>query len=287
MENNNSPKLITWLDKSPYDIAVILPTRGRTDMLYRSIMSLIDNADDLTRIQILIGQDNDDVDTIEWTKENLYTKLDELGVSTTLIQFDRMGYHRLNEYINALAYHSVAEWIFFWNDDAVMETKGWDSRIAEHNGEFKVLRAPTHNEHPYAIFPIVPKDWFYLFGYLSMHPLNDAWISQIAYITNIMETIPVNVTHDRFDLTGNNKDETYTDRIILEGNPDSPADFNYKTFFSRRMIDSQKIAWFLQAKGHDTTWFKNVCTGAQDPWERMLTEFDPNGQVQKLGKPKL
>jgi hypothetical protein len=78
--------------------------------------------------------------------------------------FKPMGYGRLNEYINELAKNSSADWLFFWNDDAVMETQGWDEKITEHTGEFKLLAVHTHHDHPYSIFPIVPKsmvrcDW--------------------------------------------------------------------------------------------------------------------------------
>jgi hypothetical protein len=65
----------------------------------------------------------------------------------------------------------------------------------------------THNRHPYSIFPIVPKEWYNLIGHLSLHQLNDAWLSQIAWMLDIVKQIPVEVLHDRADLTGNNKDE--------------------------------------------------------------------------------
>jgi hypothetical protein len=55
------------------------------------------------------------------------------------MQFDRQGYHRLHIYNNKLAEHTDARWLMIWNDDAVMETQGWDTEIMQHEGEFKLL----------------------------------------------------------------------------------------------------------------------------------------------------
>lgn len=265
-----------------YDVAVLLPTRGRTTALLDSLNSLVDHADDVKSIQILLGMDDDDKESIEWVAENIFKDFDSRGISTSILEFKPVGYTRLNEYVTALAKKSNARWLMFWNDDALMQTQGWDSRIKEHTGKFRVLRMPTHNEHPYAVFPIVPRDWLILFDYLSAHQLSDAWISQIAYILNIMETIPVDVLHDRHDLTGNNNDETFQNRIMYEGRPEDPRDFNHFDHRRQRFLDASRIAWFMHARGEDVSWFMNVLASKQDPWVRMLDEFDPNKQMAKF-----
>ena len=192
-----------------------------------------------------------------------------------------MGYIRLNEYLNELSGHATGEWLLFWGDDAIMHTQGWDQRIREVQG-FRVLRMPTHNQHPYAIFPIVPRTWIELFGYLSPHQLTDTWVSQMAYILNIMHDIDVEITHDRFDLTGNNNDDTYRNRPMLEGNPRDPRDFNHVTWRNRRFQDCRRIYEHMREQGQDNTWFENVMAGKQDPWARMVSEeCDPNRQVMK------
>ncbi len=48
-------------DTTPeFDIAILLPTRGRSDSLERSVKSVIELAADPSRIQIMFGFDNDD-----------------------------------------------------------------------------------------------------------------------------------------------------------------------------------------------------------------------------------
>ena len=48
-----------------YSIAILLPTRGRTDALSRSVMSLINRALDVEKLQLMLGFDDDDTIGIE------------------------------------------------------------------------------------------------------------------------------------------------------------------------------------------------------------------------------
>ena len=270
---------MTELANKPPGISILLPTRGRTTMLRDSLLSLADRADDTSRIEILLGVDHDDEKTIEWCEENILPELDQRGCSYTVLGFDRLGYIRLNEYVNTLASIAKGQWLVFWGDDAVMLSQGWDQRILEVD-KFRVLRIPTHNQHPYAIFPIVPREWHELFGYISAHQLSDSWVSQIAYMTDIVQDLEVEVIHDRFDITGNNNDDTFKNRPMLEGNINDSRDFNHISWRNRRVKDGNKIADYLEKQGYDMTWFRNVMAGKQNPWEKMTgPECDPNKQL--------
>jgi hypothetical protein len=261
-----------------YKIAILLPTRGRTEALDRSLISLLEKASDLSSIQLLLGLDNDDTVGLDHFETVLQPKLEDLGVDYTAMSFDRLGYGRLNDYINKLAEHSSADWLFFWNDDAIMETTGWDTEITKYTGEFKLLAVHTHNDHPYSIFPIVPRAWLDVIGHLSLHSMTDAWLSQIAYCVDIWERINVDVVHDRADLTGNNKDETYKERELLEGNPNNPRDFHHPRQTTLRMQECDKLNGYLKSIGQGNDWWTNVKNGKQDPWER-LRENDINKQM--------
>jgi len=265
--------------ETPVEISVLLPTRGRTESLQRSIMSLVTNADDPSRIEILLAFDNDDTVSSSWFQSNIADQITKAGVQYTAWELPRMGYIRLNEYVNYLARQSRGRWLMFWNDDAVMESAGWDLSISQEQ-DFYVLRIPTHHDHPYAIFPIVPRAWYDLFGYISAHQISDAWVSQIAYMLDIIKNIDVKVTHDRHDLTGNNKDTTYDQRIMLEGRPDDPRDFNHQDWRLRRTYDASQICKMLESQGRDMSWFRAVLKGQQDPWAKMCSpEYDPNHQL--------
>ena len=264
-----------------YRIAILLPTRGRTAALDRSLLGLLEQADDLDSIQLLLGLDADDTVGIEHFQNKLQPRLDAMGVQYTAMTFDPLGYGRLHDYVNTLAKNSSADWMFFWNDDAIMETQGWDQRIIEHTGEFKLLAVHTHRDHPYSIFPIVPRAWLDVIGHLSLHSMNDAWLSQNAYCINIYERIDVHVLHDRADLTGNNLDATYKERELLEGNPGNPRDFHHALMTLHRMQECDKLNEYLESINADSSFWKKVKDGKQDPWEN-LRNNDPNSQMRQF-----
>jgi len=267
-----------------FDISILLPTRGRAEMLDRSVKSVIELAHDPKRVQLMFGFDNDDTVGIEHFVNELQPWLDQHSVNYTALKFAPLGYIRLNEYVNELARKSDARWLVFWNDDAVMETIGWDQEIMIHEGEFKLLAFHTHNDHPYSIFPIVPRKWLDLLGYLSPHQISDAWLSQQAYMLDIWERIPVHVLHDRHDLTGNNNDTTFQNRPMLEGNPKDPRDFHSANQMNIRHTDCYKLATYLRSQGKDTSFFDKIFVGEQDPWEKLAAN-DVNKQMVQFKNP--
>jgi hypothetical protein len=269
------------MNKHEYNIAVLLPTRGRSDALERSVKSLFELADNPDQIQLMLGFDTDDSEGITAFQELVQPWLDSEGINYTAMTFDPMGYIRLNEYVNTLAHNSDANWLVFWNDDAYMETQGWDTVITGHTGEFKLLAFHTHNDHPYSIFPIVPREWLDTMGYLSPHQISDGWLSQQAYMLDIWERIPVDVMHDRHDLTGNNNDDTYKNRTMLEGNPTDPRDFHNVSWTVLRMQGCDKLAGYMKTNGMITDWWENVKTGKQDPWTK-LRDNDPHNQMKQF-----
>lgn len=251
-------------------ISILLPSRGRTDVLKTSIMSLLDTVKDPTSIELLFGLDEDDNTVIEYIKDELAPILQEKGVESRANIFKPLGYENLHNYVNTLAQSATGDWLFFWNDDCLMQTSDWDEVIASYTGQFKLL-APrdNHEGHPYAILPIIPKDWFILMGHLSQNAQNDAWLSHIAYMLDIFERIDVEFIHDRADITGNNDDETFKNRKYMEGNPSDPKDFGHPDMQNARVATAHKIAWFLEKTGHDLTWWNKVKAGEQDPFEKM------------------
>lgn len=267
--------------KDDISISVLLPTRGRTDALARSVLSLVHTVSDPTALEILLAFDDDDNASVDHFQQHIAHAIDEAGIAYTALQMPRLGYVKLNQYVNMLAGRARGRWLKFWNDDAVMLTQAWDIKIIEHDPHFRVLRMPTHRDHPYAIFPIVPRAWYDMFGYISDHQISDAWVSQIAYMLDIMHNIDVTVVHDRHDLTGNNADATFQQRVMLEGRPEDPQDFNHVAWRRRRQQDAARICGMLEQQGVDMSWFRGVAAGTQNPWARMTSaEWDPNGQLK-------
>lgn len=234
-------------------------------------MTLLDNVKDPTCLELLFGLDEDDNDVIEYIKTEIAPILQEQGVESRANIFKPLGYENLHNYVNTLAQSATGEWLFFWNDDCLMQTKDWDVVINSYTGQFKLL-APkdNHNGHPYAILPIIPRDWFILIGHLSQNAQNDAWVSHIAYMLDIFERIDIEFIHDRADITGNNDDDTFKNRKYMEGNPEDPKDFGHPDMQNARVATAHKIAWFLEKTGKDISWWEKVKAGEQNPFEKMV-----------------
>ena len=268
------------------DISVLLPVRGRPIPMEQCLHTLNSTATKPERIEVLIAFDDDDTDTIDYFVDVIAPYLDAKGVTYSAMQFKRLGYIRLNEYLNELANHSTGQWIFFWNDDAVMTTSAWDDVIREHNDQFTLLRAETNHEHPYAIFPILPRKWVELTGNISPHQINDAWTSQIGWMLDIVTTIPVMIEHERFDLTGKNDDDVFRNRPMLEGNPQHPRDFNHITWRTRRIQDAMKIGNYLEPLGYDLTHFRLGIENKINIWEKMI-KLDKKGLMKQWSPEEL
>ena len=252
-------------------ISILLPTRGRRETLRKSLDSLVSKANHPERLEILFGVDEDDQSVIDYIKEEIAEDLKEVGIEARASIFKPLGYENLHIYVNTLAGAATGDWFFFWNDDCLMVSEGWDDVIDQYNGQFKLLGPKdNHNGHPYAILPIVPRDWFILMGHLSQNPQNDAWLSHIAYMLDIFERIDFEFIHDRADITGNNDDETFQNRKYMEGNPQDPKDFGHTDMQNARVNSAHKIAWFLDKIGQPSEFWERVKEGKQDPFEKMI-----------------
>jgi hypothetical protein len=144
-----------------------------------------------------------------------------------------LGYQKLNVYYNTLAGLAWGQWLMVWNDDALIDTAGWDlvlDRYLDH--PMPLLRMPCSNfEHPFALFPIIRKEWFNVCGFFSYYTHIDRFLYNVAQniAGNIIVDIPVTVTHDRADLTGNNRDQTFENSYKSHdhGNPQDPNSDEY------------------------------------------------------------
>jgi len=258
------------------NITILLPTRKRVETLKKSIESLIKTSKHPDKLQFLFAVDDDDIDTINFLKSTSYPNQ---GVLT----FKPMGYENIHKYNNTLALYSHGKWLMFFNDDAIMTTQNWDTKIMDRGSNFRVLRVREQTSHPYAIFPIFPRDWFMLLDHISLHGQNDAWISEIAYSLDIMRDIDIDIIHDRADITGNNNDETFKARKYNEGNPNDPNDLHSERMQNLKIKDIQKIAWYLGKIGQKSEAWELVLAKKRDPFIKLKELFNIYNQKGAIG----
>ena len=132
------------------------------------------------------------------------------GATQEVHEINRLGWTALHEYYNFLATNIDSEWYFIWNDDAFMQTQGWDQEI---HGKIKttnsLISMECNGKLPNStLFPCVPKQWVNTFNMIGMNPV-DQWIQDITYEIGCYKRIDAKIFHDHFGSTGNNNDEVY------------------------------------------------------------------------------
>ena len=259
-------------------ISILLPTRKRVSQLKKSMDSLLSNAKNPDKIQPLFGVDDDDTETLEFLKTTNYQ-------NQSVLKFKRLGYQNLHMYNNSLCAYAQGTWVMFFNDDAIMNTKHWDE-IIESEKNFNVLRVKEQTGHPYSIFPIFPWDWFRLLDHISLHGQNDAWISEIAYMLDIMKDVDIEVIHDRADITGNNNDSVFKERVYKEGHPDQEGDLHHVKMWNARTADASKLAWYLEKIGQISLHWKKIVRKEIEPLHLVANKFDEYRKRGAIGAGK-
>lgn len=184
-------------------ISVLLPTRGRVGALISSIRSLLDNFSNDNSIEILLRFDDDDLNTAESVKRLIGN---EERIHFCIGQ--KYGYRGLHRYTNELAASARGDWLILFSDDALMQTKDWDKEIEKYNGQMVFLDTVAQDMH----FPIIPRKVFDVLGHISLSTHCDTWICDIGDTLKIRVPTPINILHNRADLTGSNIDATYNAR---------------------------------------------------------------------------
>ena len=191
-------------------ITILLPTRKRTAMVKKSITTVLELANDPTRIHIAVAYDHDDDESRNYFTSNAWKLLVEnTGATQEVHSIERIGWQGLHEYYNHLARNVVSDWYFIWNDDAFMQTQGWDQEILAHKDYKGLLSMEANGKRPDStLFPCVSRAWVETFGMIGINPV-DQWIQDITYPMSAYKRLQSTIFHDHFQTTGNNNDEVY------------------------------------------------------------------------------
>lgn len=210
-------------------ISVLLPTRKRVDAVIKSLSSLILTATDQSAIEIMIAYDADDEESRAFFADQWVDFIGQSECSYQIFETERFGYTRLNEYVNLLGENAQGDWVFFWNDDSLMLTDGWDQEVLKHDPTaLKLLRIPCQNmNHPFALMPIIPRAWIDVFGCISPVSHSDWWIFNVCYPNQRVIDLGALFYHDRADVTGGNNDETFAERSYSADGQDPTNLYDY------------------------------------------------------------
>src|SRR4051812_21575406 len=105
------------------NFSLILPSRGRVQMLSTLCRSIDKNTIDHDNIEMLIGYDFDDTDTVKYLGQVKYSWIKPHGRNR--------GNSISRDYQNWMYPKSIGKYIFLLNDDVEMKTYGWDKIAIE------------------------------------------------------------------------------------------------------------------------------------------------------------
>ena len=208
----------------PYLVSVLLPTRGRPEWMLKAVSSIITNAAHPEKVQILLNIDNDDINSYH----EAYAKLEAITPNYKVIYSPRgLGYGDLHTHVNDLCAIAGGEYLFLWNDDALLMTPAWDEILEEHRdglhgNPVAVIQIDNSDSWIYG-FPFVHYDIYNAMGHFSLNAHNDTWMHEVANRSGV-ERIEWRIAsqHNRIDLLHRFKrtdaatfssleDETYLD----------------------------------------------------------------------------
>lgn len=212
-------------------VSFLCPSRGRPESLRRSIESLRSTAYDPECFEVLVYIDDDDP-----AGDAYFDGFSDLGAY--VFEGPALGYSRLHECIaNRLVPYARGQWLWLWNDDAVMQTERWDVKLRKYPVNIIGNPDTNHGSHVTGlnVFPVIPRAWVDLVGW-ARDGANDTWWQFIGQALGVQRNLPVQVLHDRSDLTGGHDDATRA------GNNYDPSGFWSEATQAEIRADAEKIA---------------------------------------------
>lgn len=168
-----------------------------------------------------------------------------------IIAPERYGYMRLHQYLNMLVKTASADWLMWFNDDMRMLTIGWDDIITSHR--HAVICPSANHLHSANIAPAWPRCWSDAVGYGSPTAHLDTYWQRVGESIGRHDRVPVEIMHDRADVTGNHDDQTYAEGRKLIGTEGMVPGFNEDEFYRRVAADAAIIREFagIPEEGED------------------------------------
>lgn len=169
-------------------IGLMLPTRGRPALLERYAKSVVQTANDPSRIEIHTYIDQDDPALEEYmsTIERLSAELGPLGLTFAGGVGDPVG---VPGAMNELGRMSETDLLIMSNDDQLYTTFGWDERLDREaekfpDGIFLFWFSDGLESDRWCCFPIVSRRWIKCLDYYAPtmfeHFFVDTWLWDIA-----------------------------------------------------------------------------------------------------------
>ena len=222
-------------------VSVILPSRARPDHLILAVDSVFARASVPEDVEVLVRIDDDDVER----NKPFYEYAQRVSPHWPVRIFTGprgRGYDDLHLMYNQLAAAATGKWLFQYNDDMRITTRGWDSelqKIKTHPTVALVNPCDAFGRVT-TIHPFVLRAGIQAMGHFSQNPFCDAWVGDVfGRAGAITETKAISITHLRDDLN----DE------VVEGQRQSTgwSLFNTPDQIAQRVADAESLKKLMAA----------------------------------------
>lgn len=215
-------------------ISLLLPTRHRPDNLKRLWQSVIDTANNINDIELIVAVDDDD---------DSYDGLDFGDIQ----KYPRMI---LSQYWNECAKRAKGDILMHLGDDIIFRTMGWDTSVKEVFAEYPdnivfVYGNDGSNVHDgnFGTHGFIHRKWMETVGYFVppyfSSDYNDTWLNDVAKMIGRHRHIQILTEHMHPDLKKAEYDDVYTERI--ERHQRDNVGQIYDTKHNERLEDAEKL----------------------------------------------
>lgn len=169
-------------------ISIVIPTRSRIHMLSDVLNNLYEKCDNPNRLEAICAFDKDDIESL--------SRLHELPDKPNLkfsVSENNHKYLGLHDVVNAACYSAKGDLIGTWNDDPIMLTRGWDTRLIGMAQRFPWAVIQTGG---FTQFPFITRNVYNVLGHYSMHFSIDDYITFVGMRAGIEIRCPIEIHHD-------------------------------------------------------------------------------------------
>ena len=120
----------------------LIPSRKRTKLLEQTIHKIIEKTYDLTKIEIILGIDSDDLETQKFS----FSNLSEEKINIKKVVIDRKsGYEDQPQRLLEMIKVSNNDFFIHFADDMEIMSKNWDKIVRQKIQNLPILANDTNN----------------------------------------------------------------------------------------------------------------------------------------------
>ena len=217
----------------------LIPTRKRIKSLVNCIDSIVKKTHNLDNIEIILGVDDDDLETINFDLKHLEKKMQIKKV--TMNRYS--GYEDQPKRLKEMIKYSKNDFFIHFADDMQIITNHWDlilnNEINKLNQDQIYLLFPSHNQanKNWPLCQIISRKWFNITGKFTNYFETD---TELLIISNIIKRI---IKFNNFEiLFFRNHDETYVEgrEKVLKSKYNKKSLLSISSLF-RIFLDCEKL----------------------------------------------